>query len=311
MLHIRGEAFLPGIVHHAAFVESSMSLVNSTLELVKDPFFGAIEGAWIAKGKEKDQIRHTLEAGLVEPVYCIGGLMRKRGVNLNDFDEEKREQALRQIEELITEAYFYRAKLVVLCSGPDVQPDKRSLAKELFADSLDRLCRYAAEQASGDPLWLCVEHFDRTIDQKRLLGPTSETVEIVNELSRDHANLGITLDLSHIKLLGENVREAVRTIGEHLVHAHIANCIIDTQDENLLGDKHPRFGMDGSAVTIEDLMEFLDELFRQGIASRLLPTRLPVISLEIKPVEGEDPFILISNGKRILIEAVHRLNSME
>ncbi len=39
MLHIRGEAFLPGIVHHAAFAESSMSPVDSTLELVKDSFF--------------------------------------------------------------------------------------------------------------------------------------------------------------------------------------------------------------------------------------------------------------------------------
>ena len=42
---------------------------------------------------------------------------------------------------------------------------------------------------------------------------------------------------------------------------------------------------------------------------RSLPTRLPVLSLEIKPVEKEDPFLLIANGKRVLQEAVYRVNA--
>jgi sugar phosphate isomerase/epimerase len=309
MLHVHGCAFLPGMVHHAAFIDSGIPPAVSTLELLKDPFFGALEGAWDAGDKDVGQVRRSLQASLVEPVYCIGGLMRKYGLNPSDRDPEARESALRKMESLIDDAQGFGAKLVVLCSGPDVAPQQRARAKEILAQSLQRLCRYAAAKADKDPLWLSLEHFDRDVDQKQLLGPTEETVKFVDALAADHTNIGITLDLSHIKLLEEDVRQAVRTAANHLVHIHIANCIKAPAPADRLGDKHPRFGMAGSAVTVADVAVLLDELYRQGFFTRRLPTRLPVLSLEIKPVEKEDPFLLIANGKRMLREAVYRVNA--
>jgi sugar phosphate isomerase/epimerase len=308
LLYLRNEPFLAGVVHHTSFAGSPLPPLESTKLLLNEAFFGAVEGNWTAGGEELRELRAAFETAGVECVYCIGGLMRREGINPHDFDPERRERSLRLLEGMIDRAYACGAKQVVLCSGSDVAREQRESAKELLAESLGRLCRYAAEQAPGEPLWLCLEHFDRELDQKRLLGPTGETAALVAAVARDHFNIGITLDLSHVKQLGEDPRAAVRAARRHLIHVHIANCGLDPGYPSLFGDSHPRFGIPGGAVTMNDLVAFLDEVSRQGYLRRRTPTRLPVISFEIKPVAREDPWGLVANGQRALWEAVERIN---
>ncbi len=308
MLYLKERPFLPGAVWHTLFAKSGLNTVESTKALVNDSFFGAIEGNWQAGGIEREELKQIFQIGLVEPIFCIGGIMRRQSINPHDFDRENRERSLRRLEKLIDQAYALNAKQIVLCSGSDVGPERRESAKEIFAETLSHLCRYAVEHAPAEPLWLGLEHFDREFDQKRLLGPSAETAAFIDELARDHFNIGITLDLSHLKQLGEEIRPAVRAVKRHLIHVHIANCGVDPRYPELCGDTHPRFGIEGGAVTVEDVITFLDEIANQAYLSKKVPTRLPVISFEIKPVAGEDPLGLIANGKRVLAEAVQRIN---
>ena len=48
-------------------------------------------------------------------------------------------------------------------------------------------------------MWITVEHFDRELDQKRLLGPTAEAAALLREVRKRHANVGMTVDLSHVE----------------------------------------------------------------------------------------------------------------
>ena len=305
MLYLRNEPFLAGVVYHTSFAGSSLPPLEITEQLVNNPFFGAVEGNWTLA---EEELRKAFETAGVECIYCIGGLMRKEGINPHDFDPERRERSLGLMERMIDRAYAYGAKQVVLCSGPDVERGQRETAKEIMAESFGRLCSYAVEHATGEPLWLCLENFDRELDQKRLLGPTDETVAFVEEVARDHFNIGITLDLSHVIQLGEDPRAAVRAAARHLIHVHIANCGLDPSYPSVFGDSHARFGAPGGAVTMSDLVAFLDEVSRQGYLRAKTPTRLPVISFEIKPTAHEDPWGLVANGQRALLEAVEGIN---
>ncbi len=305
LLYLRNEPFLAGVVYHTSFAGSPLPPLETTKQLVNNPFFGAVEGNWTVDGEE---LRAVFETAGADCIYCIGGLMRKEGINPHDFDPERRKRSLSLMEGMIDRAYAYGAKQVVICSGPDVEREQRESAKEIMAETFGHLCRYAVEHASDEPLWLCLEHFDRELDQKRLLGPTDETVAFVHEVARDHFNIGITLDLSHVIQLGEDPRAAIRTAGRHLIHAHIANCGLDPEYPLVFGDSHARFGVPGGAVTMNDLVAFLDEVSLQGYLRVKTPTRLPVISFEIKPVAHEDPWGLVANGQRALLEAVERVN---
>jgi len=304
MTSIKGERFLVGAVHHVSFAHTDIPFLESTLELLKDPFYTTIEGAWTLHETEKKIFRAAFAAASVECIYCIGGFIRKGEINLNALSEEERGRAVEAIKRLIDEAYDLDAKGIVFCSGADPGANQREKAIALFRESVIELSRYAISQRPHNPVWLNLENFDRELDQRRLLGPTGETVEFLNSLPKECQNVGLTLDLSHLKQLGEDVRQAVRTAKDWVIHAHVANCVVDRSDP-MCGDKHVRFGFPNSAVTVEDIADFLEELYVQGyFRKRSIPTRLPLVSFEIKAAEGEDPYLLLANGRRALTEAL-------
>jgi len=55
------------------------------------------------------------------------------------------------------------------------------------------------------------------------------------------------------------------------------------------GDNHPRFGAPGGENGVRELAEFLQELIKIGYFDKQLPTRMPVVSFEVKPMPGESP----------------------
>jgi len=73
------------------------------------------------------------------------------------------------------------------------------------------------------------------------------------------------------------------------------------------GDKHPRFGYPGSVVGVEELKRFLEALVYAGYFKRNAPTAMPVVSFEVKPLEGESSEVVIANAKRTLLHAWSRL----
>src|SRR5204862_226336 len=70
--------------------------------------------------------------------------------------------------------------------------------------------------------------------------PTSEAAALAKQV--DRSNFGLTIDLSHLPLLGETSQQALHTAAPYLSHAHIGNCVVNYPDSPLYGDFHPRFG---------------------------------------------------------------------
>ena len=73
------------------------------------------------------------------------------------------------------------------------------------------------------------------------------------------------------------------------------------------GDQHPAFGCECGLNDVDEVVEFLSGLMEIGFFDKDLPTSMPVVSFEVKPLPGEDSDIVVSGAKRVLNEAWARL----
>lgn len=270
-------------------------------QIVDDALFSAIEITWIHDDEVRDKVAHLLRTSGMEVVYLAGIPMQLRKVNLSSVSEETRRRAVAEIKPLIDEACTLGACLFLVGSGPDPGPAHRDVAKAQLVRSLGELCAYA-RQISGERLTITLENFDRDVDKRYLLGPTREAVEVAQMVRKANTNFGLTIDESHLCQLGENPADEVPGAIDVIVYVHLANCVLDN-DLPGYGDQHPRFGVPGSEVGVEEMCSFLSVLGQAGYFEKSPPTRLPVVSLEVRPQHGEETATVIANAKRTFMQA--------
>lgn len=306
MLKIGNRLFGAGVVHGAAYAGKSHDAIATTSRFLLDPSIQAVEGAWQVEGEDGERLKNLLAWSGADIVYVIGGFMRRLGIDPSAESAQDRTDAIDALKALVETASDHGARMMLMCSGPDVASDRRKQAVGHLQQAVGELCAHARTIRPENPIWITFEHLDRELDQKRLLGPTSETVEMVRALRRDHYNIGVTLDLSHLVQLGEDVAEAVRISADVTIHAHVATCGLDRDIPRTFGDSHCRFDAPGSAVGIDDVTLFLRTLVETGYGTRRIATRVPIVSVEMKTPMGETPEIALAHGLRILHLAAAR-----
>ncbi|HEV7307191.1 sugar phosphate isomerase/epimerase family protein [Ensifer sp.] len=303
MLRIGKAIFGAGVVHGAAYVGHDHDPVATTERFLLDPRIQAVEGGWDLPADAADDLRRRFLWSGCDVVYAVGGFMRRQQIDPSASTVEARGDALEKLKRLTKTASGYGAAMLLLCTGPDTLAERRGEAIRHFGETVETLCEHARCLRPERPMWITVEHFDREFDQKRLLGPTAETAALVADIRRRHDNVGMTLDLSHLVQLGEDIDEAVAAAGDLLIHAHVANCGLDRSVAETFGDSHCRFGAEGGAVTLDDVVRFLRALVRHGYGERKVATSVPIISVEMKTPEGETPELALASGLRILERA--------
>lgn len=295
-----------GIIHPMIFPETGRGegpILETLSKIAADSFFGAVEVSWMKDANVRSQAARLLESAFLDVVYCGGPPMLNQKINLNSFDGAVRESAVSSTKKLVDEAYALGARIIVVISGPDVDPAQREKAKTILADSLGHVCSYAEEAGKDYTLMVYLEYFDREYDKKLLIGPTKEAVDVVAKVKREHANVGLTSDLSHLPLLHESPEKAVMEAKPFLEHVHVGNCVYKDKSHPQFGDQHPRFGVAGGENSVEELAEFLAALRDIGYFRKKTATRLPVVSFEVKPAAGESSEVLIANSQRVFVEA--------
>jgi sugar phosphate isomerase/epimerase len=249
-------------------------------------------------------------AGVV-PTFDIGGTVSDGELNLQSPDPRTREAALGNARALVDEALALGAVVADINPGPDPGPERRPEELRLLADSLCALCDYAEEEGrkwgrTGDSaLTISLEHFDRDLDKRRILGPTAETAGFVDDLRRRVPNIGMTMDLSHLILLGEDPYDAVRTAGARVTNAHLSNCILGNRTDPRWGDRHPPFFVSGSAVDEKVIAAFVAGLREIGYFSQ--ESGNPgTLTFQVKPAPTEDSLKVAAACRRILEDALAR-----
>jgi len=299
-----------GLVHHMAYpqVISGEGPILETLEAIAlDPFFAAVEVTRMKDSGVRKQAAAMLSVAGMEVVFVAVPPLLQEKLSLCDLSAAKRKKAVDFARGMIDQAYELGASIMVVASGPDPGEAQRAAATGAFTESLKELCRDAQEKAGASMLSISVENFDQKVDKRFLLGPTKAAADLVSGVYAEYSNVGLTIDLSHQPLLGESIAEMVLNAVEHLIHVHIGNCVVGDKAHAGYGDKHPRFGCPGGAVGQEELKRFLESLVYAGYFKKSVPTTMPVVSFEVRPMADERPEWVIANAKRALTQAWARL----
>ncbi|NQT50644.1 TIM barrel protein, partial [bacterium] len=262
---------------------------------VGDTDFDAIEVTRIADADVRRTARGLAATAGVALAFGAQPILLGGQLDLNALDEAARAQAIDAVRDGIDQAYELGATGCAVLSGPDPGLAHRHQATDLLVDSLKWLCDYAAHK--GD-LPIVLETFDRKPFGKNcLIGPSTEAAEVARRVRQHFPSFGLLLDLSHLPLLDESPRDAIRAVGDALVHAHMGNCVMRDASHPAYGDHHPRFGVPGGENDVLELAEYLRALLDAGFLDK---ARRPILSFEVKPLEGECVEALIAGSKRTL-----------
>jgi sugar phosphate isomerase/epimerase len=285
-----------GLVHFMAFPElgGGQGPWEETVRAIAlDPFFTALEITHIADEQARARVRDILRLGDLAVGFGAHPVILGGKLNLNAADEAERAGVVARMEGLIDEAIYMGAESFVVLSGKDPGEAARPAAVDALVKSLGELCAYSA--SLGGPK-VVAEVFDREVDKCCLLGPAALAAEVAARVSAEHANFGLLVDLSHIPLLGESPAQALTPVKAWLAAAHLGNAVLDQACPGH-GDNHPIFGSAGSVNGLPEMVAFLRALDAIGF---LTPERRPMVSFEIKPLPGQDPYLVMANAKRMM-----------
>jgi sugar phosphate isomerase/epimerase len=289
-----------GLVHFMAFPETLKGegpILETLQKVLTDDFFDVIEITTIKDSEVRQKAKAMLETSKITVTYGSQPVQLVNKLNLNSFVAPERDQALDRCKACIDEAVEMGAVGVAFLSGLDPGPERRQEATELLFDSLNQLCAHAAKQSD---IKVVVETFDYDIDKKALVGPNAAAAALSARLREQHKNFGLMLDLSHIPLQHETIDSALNAAKDHLVHAHMGNCVMRDRSHPAYGDQHPRFGVPGGENDVPQVEEYLRKLIGIGYLAENQPR---ILSFEVKPMTGELSEVVLANAKRTLREA--------
>lgn len=295
-----------GLVHFMAYkptMGGEGPILETLTRLAEDPYFEVVEITTIKDAGVRRQARDLLKSAHMTVGYGGQPILLRNKLNLNAEDAPARKAAVGAIIGALEEAQYMGAPGIALLSGADPGEAGRKKAVDLLVDSLNQICAAAASRDLG----IVMETFDRMTGKNCkncLVGPNALAAEVSGRVRKSHPNFGLMLDLSHLPLQGETSADALSVARDHLVHAHIGNCVLKDPAHPAYGDMHPRFGCEGGENDVPELVEFLRVLKAIGY---LNPEDRKVLSFEVSPMEGESPEVVIANAKRVLDAAWARV----
>ncbi len=285
-----------GIVHFMAFpstIKGEGPIEETIKKIVLDDYFDAIEITWIKDADTRKRVKKMLDASHLSVAYGGQPRLLTTGMNINHLEEAKRKEAIQNLKEGIDEAYEIGAEGFGFLSGTYEEETKEASFEALVA-STKEICAYAKSKGK---MKIVHEIFDYDVDKCALVGPAPLAKRYAEAVREDYDNFGLMVDLSHIPLIHETIRESIVPNKDYITHAHMGNCLLNSKTDPAYGDLHPRFGYPGSENDVEELVEYLKVLLEVGY---LNPENRGFLSFEVRPVGDEDPDIVIANAKRTL-----------
>jgi sugar phosphate isomerase/epimerase len=298
-----------GIVHFMAYpavLRGGGPYAETIRQIAADEFFTLIEVGWVDSDAERKAAAAIINQAHLTVAFAAQSALLVTKSSLNALDEAERGRAVALVRGCIDQAAELGARRLAVMSGPYPGEADEARAVDRFVDSLREVCAYGREHGIG----ITLETFDRTIEKKALAGPTRLCVEISERVRREYPDFGLMLDLSHLPIQFERTREALAMAKEHIVHAHIGNCVMRNPAHPAYGDQHPRFGIEGGENDTPEVVEFLRTLFEIGYLGGspggdpgTRTDRRPFLSFEVKPLPGETTEAVIAGTKRVFVDA--------
>ncbi|MGL4398752.1 MAG: sugar phosphate isomerase/epimerase family protein [Luteolibacter sp.] len=292
-----------GLVHFMAYpstIRGEGPIEETVRKIALDDYFDAIEISWVKDPETRAKVKKILASSHLSVAYGGQPRLLTTGQNINSLDETERNIALSNLKEGIDEAYELGAGGFGFLAGRYAEETKEE-AYQALVKSTQEICAYA--KSKGD-IKIALEVFDYDIDKCSLIGPVALAKRYAEEICTEFDNFGLMVDLSHIPIIHESMRESLIPVKDYIIHAHMGNCMMKDKTDSAYGDNHPRFGYPGGENDVEELVEYLKILLEIGY---LNPENPRFLSFEVKPVGDEDPDLVVANAKRTLNAAWAKL----
>ena len=261
-------------MHYAAFqsVDSPADFLD-TIGLVLDQGFEVVELSSMLGRDRLERASELIKARGGTLFLSAGPEFVRTPRSLCDLRTDVRVATIQRAQELIELARSLGAANLMLVSGADPGMGDRVKARAALADSLRQIVEYA--RARPGPR-LTLETFARERPPGQLLGPTTETLTLLDELGA--GEVGVTVDLSHLVQLGENAETAATLLARRSTHVHLSTCVL-ASGHPLDGDQHPSFDEPGITLSLD----------AAAVALRAFAGTDAVVSVEIRRHHDELP----------------------
>ncbi len=289
-----------GIVHPQLYPQTMSGegpIVETVAALAAETSLSTIELGHVRDELTRARLKVLLSSSGLRVAFSAAPSIIRHGWDLGAEDDAARGEALAGVKAELEEAHFVGARLFSVVSGPDCPADKRAAARGRLAESLSKL----GDEAGRMGIAVSLEACDREVDQKRLIGPVAEAVEVAKQVKRD--NVGLTLDLAHLLLLKENPADAVSAARNFILHAQISNCVL-ADGHPARGDQHPAFGTEGGLAGVDTVAAFLKALDKYGFWKR---PNGGWLTIEVRPREEEYSSVVLAGALRAVYEAASTL----
>lgn len=286
-----------GLISFMAYPDT-MKGEGATLASIKkvavDDYFDVIEITHIKDTEVRKQAKDLLMQSHMKVCYGAQPRLLTAGLNPNDLDEEGRKKAEAVLLDSIDEAEYMGAKGIAFLAGKYNEMKKEEAYQQLLKTT-STLCEYAKTKGMN----IVLEVFDYDLDKKSLIGPAPYAAKFAAEVRNKYNNFGLMIDLSHIPQTHETSEFVMQTLKPYIVHFHIGSGVM-AEGAEAFGDTHPRFGFPNGLNDVNEVLEFLRTMKREGFFHEENPQ---VLSFEVKPWGNEDPDVVIANAKRVLNRA--------
>ena len=294
------------LVHFMAFPELQTGkgdFVSTIHEIGRREFFGALELGTVEDSQERKRVSQAVRDYGLSVGFGAQPIILGRNLNLNSLDAQTRRNSVQTLNQFIDQASELETKSFVIMSGKDPGDGDRSLAYKFLEESIIKLGEYSEQYSMS----VVLEIFDRSVDKKALVGPSSEAAELANQINQSYPQFGLLYDMGHMPLLDEEPSEALSLLQTFLAEVHLGNCV-KTPGSPAFGDKHPRFGFEGGVNDTKELVIFLKALFETGFLSESISSeKLPWVGFEVRPHQGETSSQILDNIQHTWINAWNQL----
>lgn len=184
------------------------------------------------------------------------------------------------VEDMVAQAAEMGAYGFIFASGgPSYQ--KGSQANfDAFYDFTCWLC----EKLAKHNIMAQLEPFDYDFDKAYFFGPMDRCVELVERVGKNHANIGIELDMAHLPLMREPFVGSIQMCGKWLKRVHLGNSVSKVKTDPFYGDNHPPVAYPGGNIDEPELIEILTALKDVGFLDKWNRGDLVV---EMQPFPGK------------------------
>ncbi len=276
-------------------------MLDAVKKIMDINFYRSVEIDVIEDEKERKSLSEIFFENNIMVTQWVSTVLAEKKLDLSSIDPDTRKKSVNVLKKYIYHAAECGVTNFAVLSGEDPGEQNRKIASEAFFLSLCELSEAIKEYKS---MRIIFEALDRGANKNRLIGPTSEALEILKRVRELYPAASLCWDSAHFALCGENIFESLNKMKGYISQIHLSNAVLD-RENSLFGDRHMKIGEPGF-LNYNTIAEIIKEIVKKDIFNG----HKPYIAVEVRTGEDENPWNVELFCRDTIIKSVNIYNQI-